>query len=93
MQKTNHFATFLAGLGVGAAAGILLAPASGDQTRDKIGDLANRTSDALKDRAESFGSAVGAAKNAANKVVDQSRDVVHGVGRSMEEKGKQLQAV
>lgn len=39
---------FLAGLGVGAAAAVLLAPTAGDELRDSIRDGANRTRDRLR---------------------------------------------
>jgi len=39
---------FLAGLGVGAAAAVLMAPTNGDELRGRIRDGANRTRDRLK---------------------------------------------
>src|SRR5450432_2442321 len=39
---------FLAGLGVGAAAAVLLAPTTGDALRGRIRDGANRTRESLK---------------------------------------------
>jgi gas vesicle protein len=51
---------FLAGLGVGAAAAVLLAPTAGDELRDRIRDGATRTRDRLKPAAirDSVGNAI-----------------------------------
>jgi gas vesicle protein len=97
--KTDYLVSFVAGLGIGVAAALLLAPESGARTRRRIVSMANRTGETLRERAESFGyaakekidDAADAARSAASKVVDRSRDVAHRVGRTMEETGKQLQ--
>ena len=47
----SGFLWFLAGLGIGAAVGILYAPTAGDETRQKIRDAAEQGRDAVKDRA------------------------------------------
>jgi gas vesicle protein len=41
---------FTAGVGVGVAAGMLLAPASGDEIRDAIGDKVHDIGDRVRDR-------------------------------------------
>ena len=91
MQTTDYLVTFLAGLGVGAAAALLFAPASGVDTRRRISDMASRTGDTLKEQAESIGQTAAAARNTVDRMVDKSRDVAHTAGRVMEERGRQLQ--
>jgi hypothetical protein len=49
---------FAAGVGVGAGAAVLLAPASGEETRDQIGQKVQDLGDRVKNR---FSSAVGSA--------------------------------
>jgi gas vesicle protein len=93
MSSTNRLTLFLAGLGIGSAAGLLLAPMSGNRMRNRIGEVANRVNDGLREQAENLGHVAGKARSTADKAVDKSRDAVHGVGRTMEEKGRQLQEV
>ncbi len=47
----NGFAYFLLGLGVGVAAGILLAPKAGDETRELIKNKAGEGADYIRARA------------------------------------------
>ena len=42
---------FLAGLGIGAALGILYAPKTGEETRQQLRDAAGQGRDAMRDRA------------------------------------------
>lgn len=39
MKAINAFATFVCGVALGAAAGLLLAPSKGEETREKIKDV------------------------------------------------------
>lgn len=39
MKGINAFVTFVCGVAVGAAAGLLLAPSKGEETREKIKDV------------------------------------------------------
>ena len=43
---------FLAGLGIGAAVGILYAPKSGEETRQQLRDAAEQGRDVVKERAQ-----------------------------------------
>jgi gas vesicle protein len=60
---------FLAGLGIGAAVGVLYAPKAGKETRDDIAKYAQDGSDYVKDRAKQY-------KVQANQWVDRGKDVV-----------------
>ena len=52
MDDKNGFAYFLLGIGLGVAAGVLLAPKSGAETRDYLKNKAGEGSDYLRTRAE-----------------------------------------
>jgi gas vesicle protein len=129
LQKSNSsFIPFLAGLGVGIVATVLLVPEAGRKTRNRIDGIAGRAADAWKARArklrdrtedllqvgkstwkeqeikrretmsdlkdkvnEKIDNAADAAKKAAGKVVDTSKDVAHSAGKKLEEGGKRLQ--
>jgi gas vesicle protein len=108
MQRTDFIAPFLAGLGIGAAAAILFAPASGAKTRQRLGEMADRTSDAVKQHAENLTNAAndavsrgralfqqgeGVGRKAVNDFQDKARETAHQVGRTMEEQGQRLQSV
>lgn len=51
MEDKNGFAYFLLGLGMGVAAGILLAPKAGDETRELLKNKAGEGADFLKAKA------------------------------------------
>ena len=52
MEEKNGFVYFLLGLGVGVAAGILLAPRTGEETRQLLADKAGEGADYLRSRAQ-----------------------------------------
>ena len=51
MEDKNGFAYFLLGLGVGVAAGILLAPKAGEETRELLKNKAGDGADFLRSKA------------------------------------------
>lgn len=65
----NSLVWFLAGLGVGAAVGLLYAPQSGSETREAIRARAEEGRDYMKTRARD-------ARNQASEWVDKGKDVV-----------------
>jgi len=65
----SGFLWFLAGLGIGAAVGILYAPSTGDETRQKLRDAAEQGRDVVKDRARQ-------AREQAGTWVDRGRDYI-----------------
>ena len=65
----SSFAWFLAGLGVGAAVGILYAPQSGSETREALRARAEEGRDYVKTRARDV-------RSQASEWVDKGRDVV-----------------
>jgi gas vesicle protein len=76
-SKVHHLGWFLAGLGVGALVGILYAPKSGRETREKIANGAREGSEFLRARtqqaAEKVSVLVEKGKEQAGDFVDRGR--------------------
>jgi gas vesicle protein len=68
-RDSNSFVWFLAGLGVGAAVGILYAPRSGSETREVLRARAEEGREYVRGRARE-------AREQANEWVDRGKDVV-----------------
>ena len=66
----NSFLWFLAGLGVGAVAGVLYAPRSGNETREALRSKAEEGREYMRDRAR-------VARSQAGEWVDRGREVVN----------------
>jgi gas vesicle protein len=79
-NRINGFAWFLAGLGVGALAGILYAPKSGRETRDDLANSAREGTEYLRNRgkqvAEQVGTLVDKGKEQVGEYVDRGREAV-----------------
>jgi len=60
---------FLAGLGIGAAVGVLYAPKSGRETRESIRSAAEEGRDLVRDRARQY-------RDQASEWVDRGKDAV-----------------
>lgn len=79
------FLWFLAGLGIGAAVGILYAPKSGDELRQQLREVAEEGKDTVRDRArqarEQAGSWAEKGRDYLNQQKDQIRSAVE-AGRS-----------
>lgn len=79
-SRINGFAWFLAGLGVGALAGILYAPKSGRETREELANSAREGTEYLRNRskqvAEQVGGIVDKGKEHVGEYVDRGREVV-----------------
>jgi gas vesicle protein len=81
----NSFLWFLAGVGIGAVAGVLYAPRSGDQTREALRSKAEDGREFVRDRAKQ-------AREQAASWADRGRDVLNQQKeqfRSAYEAGKQ----
>ena len=50
----RHVASFAAGVGIGIAAGMLLAPSSGEELRSSIGDKVQNISEKIRGRGETY---------------------------------------
>jgi gas vesicle protein len=61
---------FLAGVGLGAVAGVLYAPQSGEETREAVRAKAEETRDLMAERTER-------ARQKANEWVDRGREVMN----------------
>ena len=74
----NNKTEILIAFGLGVAAGILLAPDSGEATRRKIankaGDLLNAAKDRVGDRADALRSKAGSVKEAVQTARDTYRE-------------------
>lgn len=66
----NSFVWFLAGLGLGALAGVLYAPRSGSETRDALRARADEGREYVRSRARE-------ARDQANQWADKGREVVN----------------
>lgn len=79
-SKINGFAWFLAGLGVGALAGILYAPKSGRETRDDLANSAREGSEYLRNRgkqvAEQVGTMVDRGREQVGEYMDRGKEAV-----------------
>ena len=65
----NGILWFLAGLGIGAAVGVLYAPKAGKDTREDIARYAQEGSEYVKDRAKQY-------KGQANQWVERGKEVM-----------------
>ena len=77
MSTKNTVIALLAGVALGAVAGVLLAPASGKKTRKKIVRKAEDVRDQLTDLVDKGESLVHDAKRAAKKASAQASRMVH----------------
>jgi len=69
-RDSNSFLWFLAGLGIGALAGVLYAPRSGDETREVIRSRADEGREYVRHRARK-------AREQAGDWVDRGREVLN----------------
>jgi gas vesicle protein len=69
-DSSNSFLWFLAGLGIGAAVGVLYAPRSGSETREALRARAEEGREYMRERARE-------AREQANEWVDRGREVVN----------------
>lgn len=69
-RDSNSFLWFLAGLGIGALAGVLYAPRSGDETRQALRSRAEEGREFVKNRTRQ-------AREQANEWVDKGREVLN----------------
>lgn len=69
-NNSNSFLWFLAGLGIGAVAGVLYAPRSGDETRQALRARAEDSREFVRDRARQ-------AREQASTWADRGREVLN----------------
>lgn len=69
MEESNRLSYFFLGLGLGVAAGILLAPHSGEQTRVLLKNKADEGKEYLRKRSTEI-------RDEATELVDRSRQAV-----------------
>ncbi len=69
-RDSSGFLWFLAGLGIGAAVGILYAPKAGDEMRQQLREVAEDSRDTVKERARQ-------AREQAGSWADKGRDYLN----------------
>ena len=81
----SGFLWFLAGLGIGAAVGILYAPKAGDETRQRLRSVAEDLPDNVKERARQAREQAGSWAEKGRDYLNQQKDQI----RSAYEAGRQ----
>lgn len=81
----SGFLWFLAGLGIGAAVGVLYAPKSGDELRQQIREVAEDGRNSVKERARQAREQAGTWADKGRDYLNQQRDQI----RSAYEAGRQ----
>src|SRR5664279_1953444 len=81
----SGFLWFLAGLGIGAAVGILYAPKAGDEMRQQLREVAEDSRDNVKERARQARDQAGSWADKGRDYLNQQKDQI----RSAYEAGRQ----
>jgi gas vesicle protein len=81
---TSALTGFVVGAAVGAGLALLLAPRTGEGTRRKLGELADRISDTARDSVGRAKDAVGHLKHDAGQVVNAGVDAANQAKQEME---------
>ncbi|MGB8771838.1 MAG: YtxH domain-containing protein [Candidatus Korobacteraceae bacterium] len=81
----SGFLWFLAGLGIGAAVGILYAPKPGDETRQRIREVAEDSRDSVRERARQAREQAGSWADKGREYLNQQKEQI----RSAYEAGRQ----
>jgi gas vesicle protein len=84
-RDSNSFLWFLAGLGIGAIAGVLYAPRSGDETREALRSRAEDGREFVRDRARQAREQAAGWADRGREVLNQQKEQF----RSAYEAGKQ----
>lgn len=77
MSTKSTIAIALTALAAGAAIGLLLAPASGKETRNKIAKKGSDLKDRLKDMLAEGGELIGKLKEDAEEVANKAKDTAN----------------
>ena len=99
MLGTKSLMPFLAGLGAGVVAGILLAPEQGQRIRERVGKFAKQSADAVKERAENLSHAAGetlnsgakSLRNSANDAVESATAKITNAADEFAQKSKRVE--
>lgn len=79
-EQNNGLSYFIVGLGVGVAVGLLLAPRSGEETRQMLRSKANEGKDYLRGKAEEGREFVtrrtGEFRESASELIDRGKDAL-----------------
>jgi len=81
MSVTRFLAGFAVGAGLGALAGILLAPQSGEETREAIGnmakDVARKTDETVKDIQAKADNIVSDMQEKGDEIISKIQDLIN----------------
>ncbi|MGN1154397.1 MAG: YtxH domain-containing protein [Candidatus Gastranaerophilaceae bacterium] len=81
MSVTRFLAGFAVGASLGALAGILLAPQSGEETREAIGsmakDVARKTDETVKDIQEKADTIVSDMQEKGDEIISKIQDLIN----------------
>lgn len=81
MSVTRFLAGVAIGTAIGAIAGILLAPQSGEETREKLGsmakDVAGKTNKAVKDIQDKADSIVSDMQEKSDEIIDRIQELIN----------------
>ena len=75
-KSGSGFAYFLAGLGIGAAVALLIAPRSGEETRELLREKAGKGRDYLKEHSGEVRETARKMKRRGREFVDQQKDTL-----------------
>lgn len=74
MHESNGAMMFMAGAVVGAAIALLMAPASGEETRRRLGESARRVRDEAKNRVGHVRETISELREDAKSAIEQGRE-------------------
>jgi gas vesicle protein len=88
LRTDNSAVLFLAGMGVGVAAAIVLAPVAGRRTRSRIGEFVRPVANAIETRAKDLSAAAGELVQEGKLSLRDKHDSAHETMSGLKDKAK-----